>query len=452
MSKKHLDCTVKIDDIVFPNRGIGTWEGSRVEIKNTIPGQTVLADIKRKRRKYEGRLKAVLEKAPYETAPACPRFGLCGGCTYQNISYEKQLEIKQKTVKDLLDEAGITGYEFLPVKPSPIQNHYRNKMEFSFGDNGPEGELCLGMRKRESSYEVVNADCCNITHPDICAVLSATLEFFRNTGETFYHKTRHTGTLRHLLVRRGYFTGEIIIGIVTTSEMHTDLTPWRDALLALETRGVIVGITHIINDGVADIVRADEIRQLFGRDYFMEKLLGLDFKISLFSFFQTNSAGAEVLYSTVRDFAGEIGDRTIFDLYCGTGTITQIMSANAKKVYGIEIVEEAVEAAKINAELNGINNCEFIAGDVLNMVDTLPVTPDLMILDPPREGINPKAITKIINFGADRLVYISCKASSLAKDLLVFEENGYKAIKIQCVDMFPSTYHIETVVLLQKEC
>ncbi len=450
MSKKYIDSEVLITDIEFPNRGVGVFEDKRVTIKNTLPGQRVLADIKKKRKQYEGRLKGVLEKAEYEIMPDCPVFGTCGGCTYQNISYEKELEIKQKMVRELLDKADITGYEFLPIKGSSITRGYRNKMEFSFGDNGAEGKLCLGMRKRNSYYEVAEAENCNIVHEDFCEILKCVTEYFRNTDEKFFHKTRRTGALRHLLVRRGYFTKEILISLVTTSELNTELDGLKDKLLALPLEGKITGISHIINNGVADVVRADEVKILYGQDYFYENLLGLKFKISTFSFFQTNSAGAEVLYSAVRDFAGDEYDRTIFDLYCGTGTITQLLSKNAKKVTGIEIVEEAVEAAKKNAELNGIKNCEFIAGDVLNMVDKLEDKPDLIILDPPREGIHPKAIGKIIAFGAKKLVYVSCKASSLAKDLSVFEENGYKAEKIQCVDMFPKTYHVETVCLLTK--
>lgn len=451
MSKKYLNTQFEITDIEFPNKGVGFWEDKKVSVKNTLPGQTVIADVKKKRKQFEGRLKEIVNTADYESEPDCKSFGYCGGCTYQTISYDKELEIKQKMVKDLLDKAGIKEYEFYSIKGSPSTTAYRNKMEFSFGDNGAEGELCLGMRKRESYYEVVNADKCLIVNNDVCKILSTVLEFFRNTSETFYHKVRHTGTLRHLLVRRGHFTGEILVNIVTTSQLKTDLTQLKDKLLSLKLEGEIKGISHIINDGVADVVKADKIVNLYGQDYFMEKLLGLDFKISTFSFFQTNSAGAEILYETVREFAGKGNNRIIFDLYCGTGTITQLMSPKAKKVVGIEIVEEAVEAAKVNAKLNGIKNCQFIAGDVLNMVDKLEDKPDLIILDPPREGINPKAIIKIINFNADRLVYVSCKASSLAKDLLVFEGNGYKVDKVQCVDMFPRTYHVETVVLMSRK-
>ncbi len=450
MSKKYPNIEMDIVDIEFPNKGVGYYEDKKVTVKNTVPGQKVLVDIGKKRKLYQGRLKEIIQRADYEIKPDCAAFGNCGGCTYRSLEYSKELEIKKNMVLRLLENGGISGFDFEGIEGSPSTHAYRNKMEFSFGDNGEAGELTLGMRKRDSYYEVVNADCCQIIHSDIQKVLSTVLEYFKNTDETFFHKVRHTGALRHLLVRRGHFTGEMLVNLVTTSELKTDLQPLKDKLLNLELEGKIVGIAQIINNGVADVVKADEIIQIYGQDWFYEKLLGLKFKISTFSFFQTNSAGAEVLYSTIRDFAGENQNKTIFDLYCGTGTITQLLSPNANKVIGIELVEEAVEAAKINAKLNDIDNCEFIAGDVLNMVDKLNDKPDIIILDPPREGINPKAIEKIIAFDAPKLVYVSCKASSLAKDLIIFEQAGYKVEKVKCVDMFPRTYHVESVVLLTK--
>ena len=450
MSKKYINQEILISELEFPNKGVGYLDNKKVTVKNTIPNQVVIADIKKKRQAYQGRLKGIISKAPYEIKPLCPAFGSCGGCTYQNISYEQELKFKEKMVLTLLHNNGIKDFEYIGIKGSPITTKYRNKMEFSFGDNGLEGELTLGMRKRESNYEVVNADNCQIVHEDIREILSCVLNYFKNSNERFYHRMRHTGSLRHLLIRRGYFSKEIILSLITTSELKTDLLPLKEALLSLKLDGTISGISHIINDGLGDVVIADKIDQLHGNDYFHESLLGLNFKISTFSFFQTNSAGAEVLYSTVRDFAGNEQNNVIFDLYCGTGTITQLMSKIAKKVIGIEIVEAAVEAAVINTKLNHISNCEFIAGDVLNIVDELNDKPDLIILDPPRDGIHSKAIEKIINFEATRLIYISCKASSLSKDLLVFINNGYKIDKIACVDMFPRTYHVETVVLMSK--
>ena len=208
---------------------------------------------------------------------------------------------------------------------------------------------------------------------------------------------------------------------------------------------------HIINDGLADVVQSDETRMLFGEEYIYEELLGLRFKISVFSFFQTNSLGAEVLYSKAREYIGDTKDMTVFDLYSGTGTIAQIIAPVARKVVGVEIVEEAVEAAKKNTELNGLHNCEFIAGDVLKVIDEIEDKPDMIILDPPRDGIHPKALQKIIDFGGDRIVYISCKPTSLARDLELLQAQGYQVEKGCAVDMFPGTVHVETVILLSRK-
>lgn len=450
MKKVYLEEEIFIEDIIFPNKGVGKFNGEKVYIKNTITGQKVKVNIKRKKKKFEGRLLEIIEKADYEITPKCDVFGLCGGCTYQNIEYEKEIEIKKNNVLKLLQEENILDYEFMGISKSPNTKGYRNKMEFSFGDTGQKGELSLGMKKRGSYYEVVNASKCKIVSEDIGNILKCTLDYFKNTDEQFYHRMQKTGSLRHLLLRQAKFTGEILVGIVTTSELKVDLEELKNQLLSLNLKGEIVGILHIINNSISDVIKADEIKNLYGRDYFYENLLGLKFKISVFSFFQTNSEGAEVLYSVVRKFADEKKNNIIFDLYCGTGTIAQILSGNSEKVYGIEIVEEAIDAAKENARINNIENCEFIAGDVYKVVEQLEIKPDLIVLDPPREGINPKAIPKIVNFGAERLIYISCKASSLAKDLKAFIENGYKIEKIQLVDMFPRTYHVETVVLLSK--
>ena len=224
--------------------------------------------------------------------------------------------------------------------------------------------------------------------------------------------------------------------------------PLVGRLNALECH--IVGILHIINDSLADVVQSDETRILYGRDYFYEDILGLRFKITPFSFFQTNSEGAEVLYSTARKYIGDTKDKVVFDLYSGTGTIAQVLASVAKKVIGVEIVEEAVEAAKVNAELNHLDNCTFLAGDVLKMLDELEEKPDYIILDPPRDGIHPKALKKIINYGVERMVYISCKPTSLARDLEVLLQNGYTVEKVCGVDLFPMTVHTETVCLLSR--
>ena len=265
-----------------------------------------------------------------------------------------------------------------------------------------------------------------------------------------YKKMQHTGYLRHLLLRRGVTSGEILVHVITTSQAEYDYAPLVSRLLALPLEGKIVGIMHIINDSLSDVVQSDETRLLYGQDYFYETLLGLRFKISTFSFFQPNSLAAEVLYSIVRDYIGDTKDKEVFDLYSGTGTIAQLLASVAKEVIGVEIVEEAVEAAKVNAALNGLTNCRFIAGDVLKVLDDLTEKPDMIILDPPRDGIHPKALPKILAYGVENIVYISCKPTSLARDLPAFLAAGYEVQRSCSVDQFCETVHVETVVLLSK--
>lgn len=440
-----------INDIYFPNKGKGFTGDVPITVKNTIPGQKVLARVTKKRNgTVEGELKEVLERSPLETEKGCSHFDLCGGCSYQRLSYTAENELKKNMVLKILNTAGITDYEFEGFVPAPEETAYRNKCEFSFGDSEKDGDLALGMRKRNSFYEVVTLKDCNIVDNDFIKIIDATLKFFTEKNIPFYHKKRHDGQLRHLVVRKAAFTGEILINLITTSEYTFDPDEYANAILSVGVEGKIAGILHTLNDVLSDIVQSDTTNILYGNDYFYESLLGLKFKISAFSFFQTNSKGAEKLYSVVREYAGDTSGKTVFDLYCGTGTIGQIMSVGSKKVIGIEIVEEAVEAAKDNAILNGITNCEFIAGDVLSKVEELEDHPDLIIVDPPRDGINPKAIMKIIGFNANEIIYVSCKPTSLARDLQVFETNGYKVKKIKCVDMFPRTVHVETVCLLTK--
>lgn len=448
-----------IESVEFPNKGIVnvSQEDRRVIVKNGVPGQKVRFSVNKvKKGKAEGRLLEVIEKAPQEIESACPHFGQCGGCTYQNLPYEEQVKLKESQVKAMMDEAVDGDYIWEGVLESPVRSEYRNKMEFSFGDEYKDGPLALGMHKRGSFHDIVNVCDCQIVDGDYRKILACTLECARKSGLPYYHRMRHDGYFRHLLVRKAVKTEEILIDIVTASEEGFDSKPkefldkWAAALQALELTGKIVGILHTKNDSLADVVKDEGTEVLFGQDYFYEELLGLKFKITPFSFFQTNSLGAEVLYEKAREYIGDTNEKVVFDLYSGTGTIAQILAPVAKKVVGVEIVEEAVEAAKVNAKLNGLDNCTFWAGDVLKVIDELGEVPDLIMLDPPRDGVNPKALMKILNFGVDRLVYIACKPTSLARDLEMIQGRGYKVEKIACVDLFPNTVHIETVVLLSK--
>ncbi len=449
-----------IESVEFPNKGIVnvSQEDRRVIVKNGVPGQKVRFSVNKvKKGKAEGRLLEVIEKAPQEIESACPHFGQCGGCTYQNLPYEEQVKLKESQVKAMMDEAVDGDYIWEGVLESPVKSEYRNKMEFSFGDEYKDGPLALGMHKRGSFHDIVNVCDCQIVDGDYRKILACTLECARKSGLPYYHRMRHDGYFRHLLVRKAVKTEEILIDIVTASEEGFDSKPkefldkWAAALQALELTGKIVGILHTKNNSLADIVKDEGTEILWGKDYFYEELLGLKFKITPFSFFQTNSLGAEVLYEKAREYIGDTNEKVVFDLYSGTGTIAQILAPVAKKVVGVEIVEEAVEAAKVNAKLNGLDNCTFWAGDVLKVIDELGEVPDLIMLDPPRDGVNPKALMKILNFGVDRLVYIACKPTSLARDLEMIQGRGYKVEKIACVDLFPNTVHIETVVLLSHK-
>ncbi len=457
-----------VEGLEFPNKGILHTDGVRAVVKNVIPGQRIRAAAGKKRNgRVEGRLLKVLEPSPMETEQdVCAHFGSCGGCLFQTVPYEKQLELKAAMVRELLgDDCPDSVFE--GIKGSPLPAGYRNKMEYSFGDEVKDGPLTLGLHKRGSFHDIITVEDCRIADGDFKELLLKTLELCRKEELPFYRKLRHTGYLRHLLVRKAWKTGEILTALVTSGQVEEAfggadrekslrresafLERFADALRALPLKGRLAGILHIRNDSLADVVQSDGIRVLWGQDHFYEQLLGLKFKITPFSFFQTNSAGAEVLYSAAREYVGDVEGSLVYDLYSGTGTIAQILAPVARKVIGVEIVEEAVRAARENAALNGLANCEFLAGDVLKVLDHIEERPDFIVLDPPRDGIHPKAMPKIISYGVDRILYISCKASSLARDLKLLTAGGYRPERVCLVDMFPGTANIETVVLFSRK-
>jgi len=379
----------------------------------------------------------------------CEHFGRCGGCTYLDISYADELAIKEKDLRETLGKySDLLG----GIHPSPNVSGYRNKMELAFGDEGKDGRLAVGMRKKRSFYEVATPDHCVLIPDDFKQVIMCVLEYFRETGEAFFHRKRHVGALRHLVLRRGEFTGEVLVNLSTTSGLIAPLAPLVERLCALPLAGRLVGVLHSVNDGVADAVKDEDTRVLWGQDFYNESICGLKFKVSAYSFFQTNSAGAEVLYGVVKDYAS-VRSGVAFDLYCGTGTISQIISPLFEKVVGIELVEDAIKAAKDNAQLNGIENCDFFAGDVLAALgengELANLTPNIVVVDPPRDGLHPKALAKMIEINPEWIVYVACKPKSLARDLAVLTDAGYVLKKLQGVDMFPRTPHVEAVALMR---
>ena len=514
MKKKQI-LTGVVERVDFPNKAVVKAQVPQPDesvateyavVKGALPGQTVEFSVKKARKnKCEGRLRTVLKKGQLETREAkCSNFGTCGGCNYQEIPYEQQLALKKEQVLRLIDAVYEgDGYQYdgiLSVRKDGQYREwgYRNKMEFSFGDAVKDGPLTLGLHKKGSFHDIVDAEGCQIVHPDYSAALACVREYAKENNIPYYHKRDHQGVLRHLLVRRAEVSGDMLVALVTSTQQEIDYSELVSRLLALPLEGQITGILQICNDSLGDVVQSDETKILYGKDWFEEKVLGLTFKISPFSFFQTNTSGAEVLYQRAREYvlgeinignAGETGngnmaentpgeenapggdalngkasdgnatethavdlhDKVVFDLYSGTGTIAQLIAPVARKVIGVEIVEEAVEAAKENAALNGLDNCEFIAGDVLKVIDDIEEKPDYIILDPPRDGIHPKALQKIIGYGVKNIVYISCKPTSFARDLAVFQERGYELKRVSNVDLFPETVHVETVVLLSQQ-
>ena len=450
--KRGSQVTIKIEKTEFPSVGISEFEGKKLYIKGAFPGQTVKGTVKKKRDTYaDVKLVEVLEKAPYEIEAPCPHFGVCGGCSSQNLTYEKQLELLSDEVCELFEDKDIPMGMYLGVKGSENTWEYRNKMEFTFGDLEKGGELTLGMHMKGKSFGVHTVDNCMIVDEDFRKVLTLTVDYFRKQNLPYYRVMKREGYLRHLVVRKASNTGELMVNLVTTTKIDFDLSGYTELLKSQTYKGKLVSVLHTENNSFSDAVVPEKVNILYGRDYIIEELLDLKFKISPFSFFQTNSRGAESLYSIVRDFMGNGENKVVFDLYCGTGTIGQIAAPNAKKVIGLELIEEAVEAAKENAKLNGLDNCEFIAGDVAETIKQVKVKPDIIILDPPRSGVSPKALDYVIKFNAKEIIYVSCNPKTMVDNLETLLAAGYKVEESKVKDMFPNTPHAEVCVKLVKQ-
>lgn len=441
----------------FPNIGILSYEDKEVQVKLALPGQTVSAQIQKARgNRPKARLLEIIEESPLATeTDICPHFGRCGGCLYGGFSYANELAVKHEQIRRIF--VPVWGQDVVDtidegIVESPLSEGYRNKMEFSFGDSFKDGPLALGMHKRGSFFDIETVASCRLIDNDMRAVLTRTLSYFSDKQITFYHRIRHEGYLRHLLVRKAMHTGELLVCLVTNDmPVEKDLLEgFARELLAQSYEGKLVGILHTKNARAADVIEDQGTAVLYGRDYFTERLGELSFTITPFSFFQTNTKGAEVLYDTVKDFL-PCKDGVLYDLYSGTGTIAQILSSRVKECIGVEIVPEAVVAAKENAKRNHLTNCTFIADDVLKALDEIRELPDMIVLDPPREGVHPKALSKILSFGVEHIVYISCKASSLARDAQMFSEASYEPVRLKTIDMFPHTGNVEVICLFSKK-
>ncbi len=391
------------------------------------------------------------ELAQFPDRGVCPVSERCGGCTYQGIDYTEQLKIKEETTKAFLKDNGVDPVLLLPIKPSPCICHYRNKMEYTFGNEFKDGPTILGLHAKKSYISIVPTDECMLVPEDFNLILKETLKFTSSRGYIHYHKKAHTGLLRSLILRRGVRSGQLLVNIVTSSESEFDESGFVSMIQGLDLKDEVVGILHTINDNKADALIADDVRLLYGRSWYEEEILGLKFKVGAFSFFQTNVEAAERLYKDAISLIDGLEGKTVYDLYCGTGTMTQAMALKAKKAYGVEIVKEAIDTAKASAAENGLENCEFICGDVGAVLDTIAEKPDVIMVDPPRAGIMPKALLKILDYGVPQIVYVSCNLKTLAQYLRSAQLYGYKVDKITPYDNFSYTRHVECIALLSRK-
>lgn len=328
--KKGQEYVLDVVETEFPGYGVAYYEGNKVLIKGALPGEKVLARVTKRKSKIEAKTVEILEEVDYKIEAPCPVFDICGGCTHQFIEYNKQLELKQQQVLKLFKDAGIEGFEYEGIIGSPKVFEYRNKMEFTFGDYERGGELELGLHTPNKRNAIVSTTTCLLVDKDFRSILKTTLEYFKSKELSHYNLMKHEGYLRHLVIRKAQKTGEILINIVTTSQVKFDLGEYVEHIINIKYDGILTGIIHTINDNLSDTVKADSVEVLYGRDYIIEELLGLKFKITPYSFFQTNTLGAEKLYSCVREFMSDSNNKVVFDLYCGTGTIGQIVASNAK--------------------------------------------------------------------------------------------------------------------------
>ncbi len=447
--KKGETYTLKIEHNKYPNIGVAYYEGKKVQVKNVLRGQTVSSRISKKRQdRIEGRALEVLQRSDDETASFCEHFGACGGCVFQTLTYDNQLALKTEMVKRLFEDSGLP-FPLTSVVASPDVFEYRNKMEFSFGDERKDGPLTLGMHKKNRHHDVVTVEHCHLADSDFRSILAHVLDYAKKMQWPKYNKHSHSGFLRHLVVRKGVFSQEIMVALSASTQFEWDTQAFVDMLKALPLKGKLASVLFVKNDGLGDVV-SGPVDVIFGKDTIQETLLGLSFDISLYSFFQTNTKGAERLYEEAIQMIPNIEGKLCFDLFSGTGTIAQIMAQKAKRVIGIEIVKDAVDVAKQNAIQNGLSNCTFLCGDVFQVLSQVDEKPDVIVVDPPRSGMGEKTTLRIAAYNMDEIVYISCNPKTLLEDLMVFQKEGYILENVVLVDMFPWTSGVECVAKIKK--
>ncbi|NLY10072.1 MAG: 23S rRNA (uracil(1939)-C(5))-methyltransferase RlmD [Tissierellia bacterium] len=448
--KKTVD--VDITSTVFPNIGVGIAEnGKEYQVKGALKGSNV--EVKpgnKKRGIIQGKLVSVIKDSYLLTEKGCVHKDKCGGCSYQGMDAEVENQYKKEQVQALMEAQGIKLEEWELVG-SPQVETYRNKMEYTFGDEYKGGPLSLGLHQRGRYHDILPTPNCLIVHEDMNKVREAIMEFASDSGLPHYHRMSHEGFYRHAVIRRSHSTGDILVNLVTTTKGMLDVESLLEKLLTTALEGKVRGVLHTENDALSDAIIPQNVKIIYGEDRLEEVLHGIEFSLSSYAFFQTNTESAEVLYGIVGDWAGKGNHELILDLYSGTGTMAMLMADRAKKVLGIEIVEDAVKRAKETAEKNGLSHVEFICGDVKDVVAQLDEKPGLAIVDPPREGMHPKALEWLASSGINQIIMVSCNPKTMARDLAVMQDVGYEIKNFIGVNQFPRTVHVECVALLSRE-
>jgi 23S rRNA (uracil1939-C5)-methyltransferase len=469
MAKKNTDKVVfhQIKVLDAGAKGVSVAkapDGKVVFISNVVPGDVVdVQTFKKRKAYYEGKAVKFHELSEHRVDPICEHFGVCGGCKWQNMKYSQQLFFKHNEVKNHLQRIGkIELPDFEPILGSEKQFFYRNKMEFSFSNSrwltedeiGSSEELdnknALGFHIPKMWDKILDINKCHLQEDPSNAIRNEVREFANANGLTFFNPRAHEGLLRTLMLRTAS-TGEIMVLIQFFEDDQANRELLLDHLYAKFPQ--ITSLQYVINNKANDTLYDTNIQLYKGRDYILEEMEGLKFSINAKSFYQTNSDQAYELYKITRDFAGLTGNETVYDLYTGTGTIAQFVSKKAKKVIGVESVPEAIKDAKANAERNNITNCEFFVGDMKVVFNEAFIAqhgkPDVIITDPPRDGMHAAVIDQILKIEPQKVVYVSCNSATQARDLALMDEK-YKVTRVRPVDMFPQTHHVENVVLLER--
>ncbi len=448
--KKNDDIRLEITAFTSLGSGIGRFEQMAVFVDGTAPGDVITAHIIKVKKNYAiGKVQKFHKKAKCRIESDCEVDSRCGGCAYRHITYEKELEIKKQSVTDAMKRIGGIELECEEILSIEKPEHYRNKAQIPVGMSD-DGKILTGFYSKKS-HRIIDCDDCKLQHSSFSKIIKAVKKYAYENPVTIYDEETGTGLLRHIYLRKGVKTGNLMVCLV----INGNDIPRRERLIEalLETDESITSVVLNKNKKETNVVLGEECETVYGSDFIEDELCSLRFRISPLSFYQVNPEGTELLYKRARDYAGLTGEEVLLDLYCGAGTIGLTMAKKAKQVIGVEIIPQAIENAKENARLNGIENVRFICDDAKGAAKTLydeGIRPDVVVVDPPRKGCSTEVLETISRMAPDRIVYVSCDPSTLARDCGIMKELGYDAVKLSAVDMFPRTVHVETVVLLSQ--